>query len=68
MNSIPWSGLIGVLLGHIYYFLRDVIPVVHRARRIPVPHYTKAPAWLFVIYNYLTIEKEFVTVWSQKRM
>ena len=44
---IPWSSVVGVLLGHIYYFLRDVIPVVYRARRKPVPHYTKAPTWLY---------------------
>ena len=45
MIRIPWSGIIGVLLGHTYYFFRDVIPLVYKHRQLPVPHYTQAPRW-----------------------
>ena len=46
MLRIPWSGIVGLLAGHCYYFARDVIPLVYRHRRKPVPHYTQAPYWL----------------------
>ena len=46
MRRIPWSGIVGLLAGHCYYFARDVIPLVYRHRRKPVPHYTQAPYWL----------------------
>lgn len=53
MYRIPWSGLVGVILGHIYYFLRDVVPVVCRKRRKPVPHYTEAPVWLYIFSSFM---------------
>ena len=56
MIRIPWSGIIGVLLGHTYYFFRDVIPLVYKHRQLPVPHYTQAPRWLYDFhYDYLII-------------
>lgn len=45
-RRIPWSGIVGLVAGHCYYFARDVIPLVYRYRRRPVPHYTEAPYWL----------------------
>ena len=44
--EIPWSGIIGVLLGHTYYFCRDIIPVVYQKRRRPIPRLTCAPRFL----------------------
>ena len=56
MIRIPWSGIIGVLLGRTYYFFRDVIPLVYKHRQLPVPHYTQAPRWMYVFhYDYLII-------------
>ena len=42
-SRVPWSGIVGLVLGHTYYFCRDIIPIVMRHRRKHVPYLTRAP-------------------------
>ena len=50
MCRVPWSGIIGVVLGHIYYFCRDVIPLVYRHKGKPYPHITRAPRFVYMCF------------------
>lgn len=46
-NRIPWSGIIGIILSHAYYFARDVVPIVYMRQKKPIPRITRAPMWLW---------------------
>ena len=44
---VPWSGIIGIVLGHTYYFFRDVVPTAYRKQGKRDPRWTRAPCILY---------------------
>lgn len=43
-NSFPKGDLIGICVGHLYYFMDDVYPITSHTNK----HYLRAPAILYV--------------------
>ncbi|KAI9197222.1 putative Derlin-2 [Polychytrium aggregatum] len=59
-NVWPWGDLLGLVIGHIYYFLDDVYPNLAPNGQLVVsdpplrPHYLRAPAFVKIIMAELT--------------
>ena len=47
MRRVPWSGIIGIIIGHTYYFFRDVVPTAYQKQGKRDPRWTRAPRVLY---------------------